>query len=90
MGREEVVVSVSKCVRVWCQDKHPIHCEAKEFIQISVMVKKQIIGTHWRNPGEPSFQEWLTGKKVASYEQMSLRVGRRNMWQSGKTTWNPL
>ena len=54
------------------------NCGAADFIQTSIMVAKQIIMRNWKNPGEPSFQEWSTElAKVASYEKISFNINDR-------------
>ena len=54
------------------------NCGAADFIQTSIMVGKQIIMRNWKNPGEPSFQEWSTElAKVASYEKISFNINDR-------------
>lgn len=51
------------------------NCGAADFIQTSIMVGKQIIMRNWKNPGEPSFQEWsMELAKVASYEKISFNI----------------
>jgi len=55
-----------------------LNCETADFIQTSIMIGKQIIMRNWKNPGEPSFQEWSTElAKVASYEKMYFNINDR-------------
>lgn len=56
------------------------HSMSSELIQTSVMIGKQILMRHWKDPMEPSFSEWFTEiAKVAAYEQMSFSILDRTM-----------
>ncbi len=49
--------------------------ETAEWIQISIMIGRQIIMRSWRSSYSPSFQEWSTELgKVAAYEEMAFRL----------------
>ncbi|KAJ0061406.1 hypothetical protein NL108_018634 [Boleophthalmus pectinirostris] len=68
--------------------KMTTRCPSSEFIQTSIMIGKQIIMRHWKDPEEPVFHEWFTElAKVASYEQMSFNMSDRiiaykNKWKA--------
>lgn len=52
--------------------------EMKEWIQVSIMIGRQIIMRCWWIAGAPVVQEWITELgKVVAYEKMSHRLNGR-------------